>query len=188
MTKCERCGHEIDRSSDGLVHPYDKIIPRMMWCMMCGHGSPAEIAQRERAEDYQRKWVAAEDESASHHNEELDLRTRLEAAEAERDQLRGELAAANKTVEAVKWLPDSEALTEKLAAIEHDRWSGWMRYQEKCLLSAEVNDHRTRWARQVQDAYADLSEREKESDRKEVRRTLGALRIFIDNILSGVKK
>ena len=78
-TKCERCGHLIDRSSDGLVHPYDKIIPRMMWCLMCGYGSPAEVEQRERAE----------------RAEEVAGLGSLSVI-TERDQLRAELAEAKK--------------------------------------------------------------------------------------------
>lgn len=76
------------------------------------------------------------------------------------------------------WL-DSPDLMEMLAAIEHARWSGWMVYQERCMSGADPQAHRDRWARQVRTEYADLSEREKESDRAEVRKTLAAIRAFL---------
>lgn len=59
-----------------------------------------------------------------------------------------------------------DEIVEKLAAIEHDRWAAWHRY-------ASVNwtpENLTRWDRQMKTPYAELSEHEKESDRKEVMR------------------
>jgi hypothetical protein len=67
---------------------------------------------------------------------------------------------------------------ENLAALEHERWSGWMQYLfEK---STENEDGSVtipkwaveRWKRQVKTPYAELSEDEKDSDRKEVDKTL----------------
>ena len=89
---------------------------------------------------------------------------------------------------------------EALAAVEHESWCGWLRYQLPRIrreLEAELNaaeltpieskpdgglDHTgfvmvrfdqlpciQRWARQMATPYAGLSEKEKESDRKEVR-------------------
>lgn len=80
-------------------------------------------------------------------------------------------------------------LLEKLAAQEHDRWAGWMEYLfSKCqfkpnpaspgvgsfeaIIPAASVDH---WQRQIDTKYADLSEREKESDRVEARKTLALL-------------
>ena len=62
---------------------------------------------------------------------------------------------------------------EKLAALEHDRWSGWMEYMFENMTLANL----TRWVLQMETPYSGLSEREKESDRKEVRRTLEVLGI-----------
>jgi hypothetical protein len=71
--------------------------------------------------------------------------------------------------------PPPEA-REALAAIEHERWAHWQRYMHsKCtrmddgslLIPAESV---TRWERQVATPYAELSEREKESDREQVDR------------------
>jgi hypothetical protein len=71
-----------------------------------------------------------------------------------------------------------EDLVETLAAVEHERWSHWQRYvHSKCerlpdgslRIPVEFVD---RWERQMDTAYADLTETEKESDREQVRRYL----------------
>ena len=69
---------------------------------------------------------------------------------------------------------------ERLAEEAHNAWSGWMRYLfEKSI----TNDDGTctipvwaveRWTRQMNTPYADLPESEKESDRTEAKRYLGA--------------
>ena len=64
---------------------------------------------------------------------------------------------------------------EQLAALEHDRWSGWMKYMFANLTLANL----TRWLRQMETHYSDLSEAEKESDRKEVWRTLEILEMEV---------
>jgi len=72
-------------------------------------------------------------------------------------------------------------LRERLATLAHEQWSGWMKYLfEKCFhnnagecvipLWAEE-----RWRHQVDTAYADLTEEEKESDRKEADRVVAIL-------------
>ncbi len=73
-------------------------------------------------------------------------------------------------------------LHEKLAALAHEQWSGWMRYLfEQCEETVEgdgIHMPRAcveRWARQVNTPYTDLSEEEKESDRKEADRVLEIL-------------
>jgi hypothetical protein len=74
-----------------------------------------------------------------------------------------------------------DALIEALAAIEHERWSDWQHYvqDERCRpelnmadrVSLVINaDDAERWERQFQTPYADLSEREKQSDRDQVSR------------------
>ena len=82
----------------------------------------------------------------------------------------------------------SSTLMERLAAIEHERWSGWMRHLfSKCedgysdLSTAPLGTKiipawaTERWTRQMNTPYADLTEAEKESDRIEVRKTLDAI-------------
>ncbi|MEE9611966.1 MAG: hypothetical protein V3W19_11975 [Desulfatiglandales bacterium] len=71
-----------------------------------------------------------------------------------------------------KW----KELFEKLAAIEHERWSDWQKWvHNRCH---EVSDgsliipgpYVKQWKRQIATPYAELSEEEKESDRDQVRR------------------
>jgi hypothetical protein len=65
-------------------------------------------------------------------------------------------------------------LRERLAALEHDRWSRWERYREGTAggthASGEPNEER--WRRQRETPYEDLTGPEKESDREEADRTL----------------
>jgi len=77
----------------------------------------------------------------------------------------------------------SDGLVEILANVEHERWSKWMRYQfshgiEATVVSRPAID---RWRRQMDTDYADLSEQEKESDRKEARITLQTIRNHLAN-------
>ena len=80
-----------------------------------------------------------------------------------------------------------DRLLEKLAALEHTRWSKWMEYLFTKGATHTMGDalHRfeppafiingdsvARWKRQLATEYKDLSEAEKESDRIEARKTL----------------
>ncbi len=71
-----------------------------------------------------------------------------------------------------------DELIELLAAIEHERWSHWQRYlHSKCSETKDgmvqfAADLFHRWTIQIETPYVNLSEREKESDRQEVRRYL----------------
>ncbi|MEU7599915.1 hypothetical protein [Streptomyces sp. NPDC041003] len=67
-------------------------------------------------------------------------------------------------------------LIEALASVEHERWSHWQRYlHSKCvrgvdgslIIPAELVQ---RWEAQMNTPYDALSEKEKESDREQVRR------------------
>jgi tRNA A37 threonylcarbamoyladenosine synthetase subunit TsaC/SUA5/YrdC len=74
----------------------------------------------------------------------------------------------------------SEELIEQLAAIEHERWADWQRWMhEQCYpitcadnipRMAIPQDLWERWERQIATPYAELSEREKQSDRDQVAR------------------
>ena len=67
-----------------------------------------------------------------------------------------------------------EEFVEKGAALEHDRWSKWQQYLfDQCI---PKNGSITippffvaHWGRQIATKYSELSEKEKESDRKETR-------------------
>lgn len=63
-------------------------------------------------------------------------------------------------------------LREALADLEHEQWAHWMRYMLS-LGSERVDgtwaidmEHIRRWQRQMDTPYADLSEKEKDSDRE----------------------
>ncbi|MCP1561894.1 UNVERIFIED_ORG: hypothetical protein M2438_005401 [Methylobacterium sp. SuP10 SLI 274] len=80
-----------------------------------------------------------------------------------------------------------ESLVEELAAIEHDRWSHWQKYVHSkaarqpdgsLVIPAELV---TRWDKQISTTYAELSDKEKESDREQVRN-------YIPIIIEALKK
>jgi len=70
-------------------------------------------------------------------------------------------------------------LLEKLASVEHERWSHWQRYiHGKCsrfgddgalLIPGDLVRH---WEEQIATPYEKLAENEKESDREQVRKYL----------------
>jgi len=72
----------------------------------------------------------------------------------------------------------SSALFERLAAIEHERWSHWQRYMhEKATRNPDGSltipvDLASRWERLMETSYAELTDEERESDREQVRRYL----------------
>ncbi len=69
-------------------------------------------------------------------------------------------------------------LIEKLADVEHQRWASWQDYLHRVCEPREDGaliipaEFVARWERQIATPYADLSEREQESDREQVRRYL----------------
>lgn len=72
-----------------------------------------------------------------------------------------------------------DVLREVIAALCHEQWSGWMKY----LFSKASPDGRElpqwavdRWSRQATTSYENLTEEEKDSDRKEADRFLDILR------------
>ena len=62
---------------------------------------------------------------------------------------------------------------EKGANLEHDRWARWQAWCHKVLRencpSPQLEEVLERWDKQIATKYEDLSEKEKESDRKETR-------------------
>lgn len=68
-----------------------------------------------------------------------------------------------------------ERLLEKLSSIEHGRWSKWKKYiYSKCIPSSDDGiwqigeEWLTKWQRQIDTPYEELSEKEKDSDREQV--------------------
>jgi len=67
-------------------------------------------------------------------------------------------------------------LFEKLAEIEHDRWSSWQKYMHSLCVKSDTGqmiiprDRWDHWEQQIVTQYSDLSEHEKEMDRDQVRK------------------
>lgn len=75
-------------------------------------------------------------------------------------------------VDRLRPLVISEVLLEKLADLEHQRWSRWMCW----MFDNWCQENVARWKQQMQTSYANLPEHSKELDRKEARRMLAVLR------------
>lgn len=73
---------------------------------------------------------------------------------------------------------ESAQVMEQLADIEHERWAHWQQYvHDQCERQDDGSlvipaDLAERWQVQIETRYAELSEREKDSDREQVRRYL----------------
>lgn len=84
----------------------------------------------------------------------------------------------------------NEEMIEKMASIEHERWAKWQKYMHSHVYdsSQSINPHLkviptelyNRWERQINTPYEQLSEKEKESDREQVRPYF--------ELISGLKK
>ena len=73
-------------------------------------------------------------------------------------------------------------MLEKLANIQHDIWAHWMQYMFSVCVQTQNDESLIipenkviRWRKQMETSYNDLSESEKESDRKVVKEFLGFL-------------
>lgn len=75
-----------------------------------------------------------------------------------------------------------DSLIDRLATIEHDRWSHWQKYMHakatrnpdgSLVLPADLV---SRWEGQIEADYTELSEKEKQSDREQVQRYLPLIR------------
>lgn len=81
----------------------------------------------------------------------------------------------------------SEKLLERLASIEHERWSHWQRYiHEQCVRGEDGSltipaDLVRRWSEQLETPYSELSEEEKASDRDQVQRYLPVIEGELDH-------
>ena len=68
-----------------------------------------------------------------------------------------------------------QELKEKLADIEHQRWSAWHKYSRSKWTPEMI----MRWHKQAETPYNKLSEEEKDSDRKEVEKYFPLLEQFL---------
>ena len=77
---------------------------------------------------------------------------------------------------------------EELAACEHERWSHWQSYMHSqsekktdgtLVIPASLV---TRWERLMNTEYRELSEKEKESDREQVRRYIPILQSILEKV------
>jgi len=76
---------------------------------------------------------------------------------------------------------ESNATREVLADVSHEIWSHWMRWMFTCgeiqndgswVMPASLVE---RWHRQMSTSYADLTEKERDSDREQADKILAAL-------------
>lgn len=78
-------------------------------------------------------------------------------------------------------------LIEQFAAIEHERWAHWQRYlHEQCTPGHDGSltipaDLVRKWTAQMNTAYADLTDAEKDSDREQVERYLPLIKQALDS-------
>lgn len=81
-------------------------------------------------------------------------------------------------------MSDERELIEKLAEAEHAGWARWMKYVfSQCIANEDGSltipaELAAQWQRQIDTSYGDLSEPEKEADRREVRRILPLIRAW----------
>lgn len=68
-------------------------------------------------------------------------------------------------------IEDGNVVPERLADLEHQQWAHWTRY----MLDNLTPDNIERWKRQCATPYADLTEKEKASDREWARKAIAVL-------------
>lgn len=80
-----------------------------------------------------------------------------------------------------------DGLLDTLASIEHERWAHWQKYMHEKARKTEDGsliippELVTKWERQIGKKFADLSEKEKESDRDQVRKYLPIIKSALNN-------
>jgi len=65
----------------------------------------------------------------------------------------------------------SKAISERLAALEHEQWAHWTAY----MLDHLTDENIARWRKQIAIPYSELTEGEKQSDRKWADKVLRAV-------------
>ena len=71
-------------------------------------------------------------------------------------------------------------MREELAEVQHEIWSHWMKYLfSQCVRADDgwtiPSEKVTRWVRQINTPYSELSEKEKGSDREQADKILAVL-------------
>ena len=66
-------------------------------------------------------------------------------------------------------------LYEELAELEHQQWTRWTKYMLDNLTTENIE----RWKRQIKTSYNELSEKEKESDRKWAEKSLKIFKKYL---------
>ena len=83
-----------------------------------------------------------------------------------------------------------EKKLEHYAHLEHERWSSWQRYVHSKMVEHSngngewvclPSEFFSRWERQINTPYKDLTEPEKESDREQVRPYIAEIKAIIKN-------
>lgn len=74
---------------------------------------------------------------------------------------------ANETTQEIK---NADTL-ERLAALEHEQWAHWTEYMLLNLTPKNINQ----WSAQIKTPYAELTDIEKDSDRRWARKVLDAI-------------
>lgn len=62
---------------------------------------------------------------------------------------------------------------EELAELEHEQWAHWTRY----MLDNLTDENISRWRKQIETPYVELTEKEKESDRSWARKAAKLCRV-----------
>ena len=77
-----------------------------------------------------------------------------------------------------------DVMMERLAALEHEQWAHWTAYFLQTLLKDHPelgkDENILRWSRQILTEYKDLSEKEKESDRKWAQKSYDLFRDVVE--------
>lgn len=79
-----------------------------------------------------------------------------------------------------------EKLLESLADLEHKRWSKWQEYvHSKCIKNSDGSltipkESVTLWENEIITPYENLTETQKESDRKEIRLFLSLIKSYLN--------
>ena len=72
-------------------------------------------------------------------------------------------------------------MRQKLAAVQHEIWSHWMKYlfsvcqHEPAGVEVILPNEAERWKRQMNTPYSELTEKEKESDRDQADKVIAVL-------------